>query len=345
MKRLAAVRLFPIAVLACAALVAPSVGSAATVVNGDFESGTLQGWEVHRATEAGNWFAYTGTSEPIANKRGGQPIQPPPQGDYAAIADEINPETLVLSQDVALAGGIEHRLSLLAYYDSFQPLAVPSPDTLSVDGEVLGGQANQQFRIDVMRAGTSVESVDSADVLGTVFRTQPGGSQSLQPTRLTMDLTQFAGQTVRLRVAVAAHEEVLAAGVDAISIASAPPGQLKPGSPKGGGSKDGNPTRLGFGKLKLNMKNGSATLPVRVPGPGKLTAKAKKRIKPASARAAGATILKLHLKPTAAALEILRDKRKLPFKLGVSFAPSKGALEATTIPVTLKLATPKLLRR
>lgn len=341
MKRLAAVRLLPIAIVICAALAAPSAGVAATVVNGDFESGDLQGWEVHRETEAGNWFAYSGSSDPIADKRGGQPIQPPPQGRFAAIADQINPESLVLAQDVSLGAGLEHRLSLFAYYDSFAPIAVPSPDTLSAAGESLAGQANQQFRIDVMRAGSPLGSVDPADLLRTVFRTQPGDPKTMQPTRLTADLTQFAGQTVRLRIAVAAHEEVLAAGVDAAAIASAPPGQLPPGAKKGangGGSKDGNPTRLGFGKLQPNTRNGTAVLPVHVPGPGRLTAGTKKRIKPASTSPAGAGIVKLRLKPTAAALEILRVKHKLRLKLAVAFVPKGAAREATTIPVTLKLA-------
>ncbi len=101
--------------LACLGLFAPGAG-AATIVNGDFETGTLQGWSVHRATSFGNWFAYKGTSEPIAKKRGTQPIQPPPQGTYAAIADQLNADTLVLFQDVALEPGSSHWLSLLAYY-------------------------------------------------------------------------------------------------------------------------------------------------------------------------------------------------------------------------------------
>jgi hypothetical protein len=55
-----------IAVLAWVALVAPTGATAATVVNGDFESGSLQGWHVHRAMEAGNWFAYKGVNTPTS---------------------------------------------------------------------------------------------------------------------------------------------------------------------------------------------------------------------------------------------------------------------------------------
>jgi hypothetical protein len=351
--------LFAGAALACMALLAPGGAGAATVVNGDFESGSLSGWNLYRATEAGNWFAYQGTSEPIADKRGGEPIQPPPQGTYAAIADEINPETLILSQDVALGPGLEHRLSLLAYYDSYVPIAVPTPDTLSVDSEVLAGQANQQFRIDVMAPGAAIDSVAPADILRTVFRTLPGDPKRMLPTKLSADLSAFAGQTVRLRIAVAAQEEVLAAGVDAISIASNAPGQVpKPKGPGANGTplKPRGSTQFGLGKATINRQNGTATLPVRVPGAGLLTAKGesgpakaagaratkavKPRLltKPASVRAAAEGTVILRLKPTTAARKILEEKRKLRVRLIVTYTPTGDPPEATSLPLVLKLA-------
>ena len=108
------------------ATLASSGAEAATVVNGNFESGTLNGWHVHQAIGAGNWFAYTGTDAPIGKKRPNpaDPVQPPPQGAFAAIADEANPDSLILYQDIALEPGFSHQLSLLAYYDSYRPIAV-----------------------------------------------------------------------------------------------------------------------------------------------------------------------------------------------------------------------------
>src|ERR1700709_652323 len=102
-------------------LIAPAGAGAAEVVNGNFETGTLAGWQVHRALEAGDWFAYGGDphdpppirQDPIAGKRGGGPIQEPPQGRYAAVADELNPDTLILSQNIGLGAGLSHRLNLL----------------------------------------------------------------------------------------------------------------------------------------------------------------------------------------------------------------------------------------
>lgn len=328
--------LLAVAILATMTALAPSGAAAATVVNGDFEAGNLGGWDVHRATQAGNWFAYKGTGEPIANKRPpGQPIQPPPQGTYAAIADQLNPDTLVLSQDIALEAGRSHWLSLLAYYNSYAPIAVPAPDTLSVDDGVLGGQANQQFRIDVMRPGTPLESIDPADILLTLFRTQPGGPAKLGPTRLTADLSALAGQTVRLRVAVAAHEEVLAAGVDAVTVDSTPPGNSPP-------PLDSNRFQVvgaggGGGNVKQVGKKGIAILTVRVPGPGKLTAKGK-LIKRTTAKAARAGKVKLRLKLTKSALETLRRKHRLRVKVAVTFDPAGGKPRTTIVPVVFKLA-------
>jgi hypothetical protein len=339
------------AVLICAALLAPSGAGAANVVNGDFESGTLQGWDVHRAIGSGNWFAYhvptdkePFSGDPVAEKRG-ESVQAPPQGKYAAIADEISSDTLVLSQEIGLGAGLEHRLNLLAYYESLVPLAVPAPDTLSVDDEVVGGQANQQYRIDVMRPGSPIESVDPADVLLSVFRTRPGAAQTLAPTRLTADLSAFAGQRVRLRVVVTANKDLLVGGVDAVAVESAPPGKLPPlGSGRGS-------NRISFGKAKANPRNGSAVLPVLVPGAGRLSAKtapaakasaskakkAAKLIKPVSVKVAKAGTVKLGLRPTSAARGILELKQKLRVKVAVTFTPSGGKPETAIVPVMLRL--------
>src|ERR1700710_204955 len=340
-------------------LIAPAGAGAANVVNGNFETGTLAGWQVHRALEAGDGLAYGGDpadppslkADPFSVKRADGPIAAPPQGRYAAIADEINPDSLILSQDVALGAGLSHRLNLLASYDSYVPIAVPVPDSLSVDAGALGGQANQQYRIDVIRPTAPIDSVDPADVLLTVFQTRPGDPRTMGPPGVPADLTPFAGQTVRLRIAVAAHEEVLVGGVDAVAVESAPPGQLPPlGKKPGGGSRA---DLFSFGKAKANPKNGTATLPVRVSAPGLLkadgqgapvatagAAKGKKParlIRPTKARAKARGTVKLQLKPTAAALALLREKHKLRVRVAVTFEPDGGKPETATVPVVLKL--------
>ena len=311
---------------------------AASVVNGNFETGTLKGWHAYRATGFGDWFAYKGTEAPFSGKQFAEPVQEPPQGTYAAITDEVDPDTLVLYQDVALEPEATHRLSITAYYNSYEPISIPTPDTLSVDSEVLAGQANQQYRIDVMKPEAPLESLNPADILATVFQTVPGDPEELKPTRLTANLTPFAGQTMRLRIANTSHKKTFNAGIDDVAIASSGPGAAKKGS--GGSNKSGGAAaRLSFGKVKLNSANGTATLPVRVAGAGRLKAKGKsgKQIKPASGKVGAAGTATLRLKPTSPALETLQRKHKLRVKVAVTYNPASGATETATVPVTLKL--------
>jgi hypothetical protein len=43
----------------------PAAASGATVVNGDFEAGSLAGWSQVSSPGSG-WFAYSGTNAPIS---------------------------------------------------------------------------------------------------------------------------------------------------------------------------------------------------------------------------------------------------------------------------------------
>jgi hypothetical protein len=345
------------------ALLAPSSAEAAKVVNGDFESGTLSGWGVYQANPFGDWFAYQGTETPIGANRKKQsqgrdaPVQPPPQGTYAAVTDEIEPDTLILYQDVALEPGHDYQLSLVAYYDSYEPIAIPTPDTLSVTGEALqlpngNFQENQQFRIDVMRPDAPLESLVPADILRTVFTTKLGDRATMAPRRLTANLSAFAGQTVRLRIANAVTEEVFNAGVDAVSIASAPPG---------GFSSQHGRRGFHFGKAKVNRRSGIATLRVSVAGSGLLRA-AKAPAPPTGGRAsaegvvggpiepvtvpvASARTVTIHLRPTSSVRAILQQKHKLRVRVGLTYMPTGGLAEVASVPVLLKLSTRRVHRR
>jgi hypothetical protein len=339
-------------------MLAPSSAEAEKVVNGDFESGTLNGWNIYQANPFGDWFAYQGTETPISANRKKQsqghaePVQSPPQGTYAAVTDEVEPDTLILYQDVALAPGLDHQLSLVAYYDSYKPIAIPTPDTLSVAGEALqlpNGefQKNQQFRIDVMKPDAPLESLDPADILRTVFATKQGDRPTMAPRRLTANLSAFAGQTVRLRVANAVTEEVFNAGVDAVSISDAPLGSLSRG-PKHG------PILFGFGKPRVNRRNGTVTLRVRVSGSGLLRAsrvstpagtagrskagRLRKPIEPVTIPVASAKTAIIHLRPTPGARAILAREHKLRARIGVTYMPTGGTPETASLPVVFQLA-------
>ena len=80
----------------------------------------------------------------------------------------------------------------------------------------------QQYRVDLVEAGAPVETTADAAVLATIFMTRPAGSARLDPAEMTIDLSKWEGQTVRLRFAVGQNQAPLRAGVDAIRFEKLP---------------------------------------------------------------------------------------------------------------------------
>jgi len=322
-----------VALVAMSFLVLAPRADAATVINGDFETGTLAGWSNFDEGD-GEWIAYSGTANPESEE--GPPLIAPPQGSFAAITIQGEPGLHILYQDVALGTASDELLTLYAYYNSSASLTTPESGSLSP-----GILPNQQYRIDVMDPTAPVDSVDPEDILAPVFATKTGDPQSMAPKVLSADLTKFGGQTVRLRMAEVDNQGFFNAGVDAVAIGqpAAPPPPLQSVQPA-------SPSNVfTFGKFKLNKKNGTATLKVNVPGAGKLTAvdakkKAPKRIKKATATAAAAGALTLTLKPTGAGMKTLEEKGKLQFRALVTFAPTGGTAATQPFARKLKLNLP-----
>jgi hypothetical protein len=316
-----------------------SIGTASaappSIVNGSFESGTLEGWTTSTLNHGEGWFAYSG-------EEGGRLA--PPSGQYAA-GTEIgsgSPDTSFLSQEVSLPANTTDQLSIDLYYRSEGPISVPSPNTLFA----ASGLQNQQVRVDVIKPNAPIESLSPNDVLATVYASKAGDLEKREPMVLTADLSAFAGQTVRLRVAVAATEAMFV-GVDDVSIASTPIPQPAPQpapSPSNAFVK---------GKLTLNKKTGTGSLTVSLPDAGILTATDARRqiavasfaksngkkmpilIKTATMTAAGAGTVKVPIKATPAGKRILETSGKLKFSLRLSFAPTGGT--STTQPFAAKL--------
>ncbi|HEU5252328.1 MAG TPA: hypothetical protein VFU16_03250 [Solirubrobacterales bacterium] len=305
----------------------PATAGATEVVNGGFETGNFAGWEVRQTTGSGKWYAYKGTEALIPHERGAVSVQPPPQGAYAAMTDEINPDSLLLYQDLQLEPGSRYKLSLLAYYDSYAALTAPSSDTLAVDPEAPDTPQNQQFRIDVVRPEAPLASVDSGDVLLNVFRTRSGGARTMGPTRFVADLAPFAGQTVRLRIGVTATEEVLNGGVDAIAL-SAPDGTFPQSQVR----------RIRPRKPKANPRKGTVVLPVQVPEAGRLVARsASGKARATSARTARAGVVKLRLRPSAKGRAILERRGKLRVGVSLTWRPLTGGSQKLRVPVVFRL--------
>jgi len=192
----------------------PSPVQANTVAgNWNFERGDLRGWHT-RSRGSGAWYVYeNGTTPP--NPAETDPDVPfsvpaPPEGRYAAVTDMTAPGSRVMYRDVKLDG--RRTLTFSLYYASAGPLA--SPATLSFDGCA----PNQQFRVDIMDASAPVSSTSPADVLATVFQTQPGDPSTLAPRTVAFDLSEWAGERVRIRFAQVDNSGPLRTGVDDVRL-------------------------------------------------------------------------------------------------------------------------------
>jgi hypothetical protein len=325
-----------VAVAVLAALIGASSAAAANVVNGSFETGTFEGWNVYRSNEGVNWFVED--AEEV--------MAPPFSGTHYAISFQGEAGTAILYQDVALEAGTTDQLQMAFGYESGAPIGIPTPDSLDAETSF----ENQQVRIDVMKPTAPIESLAPENILATVFASSPSNDfegehgeelAGLEEQLVTADLSQFAGQTVRLRIAVAVTKAPLLAEVDNVSINSTPIVTPAPAPTPAPPPPSNVFTK---GKVTLNKKTGTATLSVSLPGAGTLTAndarskvamgslaqaKSKPKAKPVLVKSttltsAGAGTVMVPIKPTAAAQKILAKKGKLPVKLRLTFAPTGG---------------------
>jgi hypothetical protein len=302
------------------ALLVPAHAGAATIVNGGFETGDLSGWQQYNKYGGGEWFVYD-KADAEANS-----FFPPPSGNFAVVDNQNDPDLDILYQDVALEPAFTHQLALTFYYVSGAPITVPSSGTLNIDDE-----DNQQVRVDVVKPSAPIDSVSSSDILATLFANKNGDPEEIAPTKLSADLTPFAGQTVRLRIANAVNRSPFNTGLDDVSITSVavPPPPPPPSN------------LISRGKLTLNKKKGTGKLAINVPGPGTLAAIPKgkgktKRIRNASLTVTAAGTVKVPLNPNGFGKAILNENGKLKARIDVTFTPTGGLPNTQTYKATLK---------
>jgi CubicO group peptidase (beta-lactamase class C family) len=182
-----------------------------TIVMDDFESGAITDWQAV-GSGSGGWFVYS-DGQKVPDSAQSDPNAPfdvpdPPQGKFAAVTDMNGPGTRILYRDLRLEG--RFTLQVTVFYAGTGPFS--SPTTLAYDAP----EANQQFRIDLVGPSAPIDSVAKGDVLVNVFRTSPGDPARRQPTEVSVDVSAWAGQTVRLRLAGADNQGPLRVGVDNI---------------------------------------------------------------------------------------------------------------------------------
>ena len=192
------------------------------VSNGDFEAGDFTEW----STEwwgSGLWLVYEdGTTPPepvISDPSPAFAVPDPPQGQYAAVTDMNYSGVRFLYRDIAVTGS--STLHATVFYENHGGEIHDQPDFGSFDGESWfagAGVPNQQFRVDLVDPRSPIYSLEAGDVLATVFRTESGDPPTLDPTQVSIDLSPWEGQTIRLRAAQIDTRGPLRAGIDDVRL-------------------------------------------------------------------------------------------------------------------------------
>jgi D-alanyl-D-alanine carboxypeptidase len=190
------------------------------IVVDDFESGSLAGWTLDRRG-SGSWFAYQDGRQAPDPKQSNAfvpfTMPNPPQGKFAAVSDAAGPGMQIMYRDLKLEGPV--MLELTVFYvngvDGLSGYSLPfvAPRTLAINAG-----PNQQFRVDVLAPTAAADSMADADLRATVFETRPDAPARRGPTPIRYDLSPWAGQTVRLRIATAGNQSPLRAGIDNVRL-------------------------------------------------------------------------------------------------------------------------------
>lgn len=180
-------------------------GAQELVTNGNFETGNANGWTATNTDGPCGYYIYSGTQSPLDN----EPVQAPPQGTYAASNDQFAPCQSAIYQDIAIPANQEVTCSLIYYYMAFDEIDVGP-------GLEIDSGPNQQGRIDIMTSNSGVFDTDSG-VLKNLYQTQATDPLTQGYTTLNFDLSEYAGSTVRLRIAQANNEGGIYFAVDAVT--------------------------------------------------------------------------------------------------------------------------------
>jgi hypothetical protein len=188
------------------------------VVNGGFEQnggpGTakLTGWTiVSQAGGSGSWYAQTGSFPmPSTERCSNESVDAPPSG-FAAMSTQSQKGSHILYQDVALPAAAA---KVTLTYDLFIYSHAGFANQPTLDYNPI---PNTQFRADILNPSAPVDDT-GAGVLANIYQSKNGDLRYSQYKRQMIDLTPFAGRTIRLRFAQVDNVDCFNAGIDNVTI-------------------------------------------------------------------------------------------------------------------------------
>ena len=192
----------------------PAAHAAPAIMNGGFESGFANWTTLDQTGSEGTFYLQSGTTSPTT----GLAVAAPPEGSQAAMSDAGlgGPGTHVMYQDF-VASAVGATLSFELFIGN-RANDFYTPATLDFATTAL----NQQARVDILKAGADAFSVDSGDILMTLYQTQVGDAPVSGYTTISQDITALLaahnGETLRLRFAEADNVDVFQMGVDNVRI-------------------------------------------------------------------------------------------------------------------------------
>ncbi len=190
------------------------------LANGDFETGNFSGWtKFNQLGGSGDFFIQTGTLSPIS----GFGVPAPPQGTFAAMSDQFGPGVHILHQDVTVP--VDSPVLRFSLFVGNRSTSFASPNTITLPNFSVAASgspaSNQQVRVDLMSPSANIQDV-GAGVLRNLFQTMLGDRLVSGYHDFVFDLSDFAGQTVRLRFTEVDNQFFFQLGVDGVRVGSEP---------------------------------------------------------------------------------------------------------------------------
>lgn len=190
--------------------------NAASLSNGNFETGSLSGWKSKSTDkEDGRWMIHEkgedGPNDILQNFYN-------PKNTYQAVGAQPYGESgMILYRDIKLPPKAQLKSATLSFSYAYRNFTTSWAVTDSLK-DVYGEDANQQFRIDLLKASGDPWTFADSKVLKTVVKPKSFSPFKQKHKTKKVNLTKYAGQKVRIRFGVAVNMSPLLLGVDNVKL-------------------------------------------------------------------------------------------------------------------------------